>query len=224
MGQRNESHLRPSGPLKLIIPIFRHLITTGYGGLRFVSYFKEGLGALRVAPYCELQERGEHGEILARPYFDIWSFSSHSGFTNSRIDRIGYEMLSDAEAASIIVDAYGAALQFGAYAPSSAYVAWFDGLISVCGEDGFPITEEPSLPGFGPSNNSVEIIRFSGENKCLYPRPDGFSSTRFQEIERRRALQAESYALEKARLEANRIEWKRRVSEIDKAVRKLPPG
>lgn len=98
-------------------------------------------------------------------------------------------------------------------------IDWYDGLLSICREDGFPITEEPYL--FGVDRNTDIIFSDDSRESVSYSRPPGFGNTVFpfreDELWEGRAMAAlrefdtpsiDGYA-----------EWKRRVAEIEERTR-----
>ncbi len=210
-----------SSPLRLVLFICRHLIDRGYGGLRLYSYVKEGLGALRVGVYCEMDERCRYGERLACLPQLIGSFHD---FQDSdyfcEFDDYVSRRLSVAQAAEEYERENLRFLEAYRAAPDQRYIDWYDGLLNICREDGFPITEEPL---YCSADRSTEII-FSDDSRApvSYSQPPGFSSTIFPLLSNAR--------WERARLDAIRAnepppvdcyaEWKRRVAEIERQARK----
>ena len=208
-----------SSPLRLILFICRHLISRGYGGLRLYSYVKEGLGALRVGLYCEMDERGRNGERLAYAQRLFGSFHDFQGddWPNEFDDYIS-RRLSVTQAAEEFERKHLAYLKACCLAPDKGYVEWYDGLLSICREDGFPITEEPDRPGFGQNGNMTEIF-FSkaGREAVFYPRPPGFGDTifPFKENELRRWRPMVGLGKPDSPSFDGYAEWKRRVAEIE---------
>ena len=201
--------------------VHRHLIDRGYGGFRFYSYVKEGLGALRVGTYFEMDERGRNGERFGCLDQLPWSFH---GFERSdyfcEFDDYASRRLSVAQAAAEYERKNLRFFEALRAAPEQSYIDWYDGLLSICREDGFPITEEPLCCR---AERSIEII-FSDDSRApvSYSQSPGFSSTIFP-------LQSNA-RWESARLDAIRAnepppvdcyaEWKRRVAEIERQARK----
>lgn len=206
-------------PLRLILFICRHLISRGYGGLRFYSYVKEGLGALRVGLYCEMDEHGRNGERLAYPKYSIGSFHDFQGSDwFSEFDDYVGRRLSVALAAEEFEREHFQYLEACRATPEQSYIDWYDGLLGLCRDDGFPITEEPDRRGPG----CTEII-FSddGREPTSYSRPPGFGNTIFPfhedklrewramaDLREHDAPPFDCYA-----------EWKRRVAEIEARTR-----
>lgn len=209
-----------SSPLRLVLFICRHLIDRGYGGLRLFSYVKEGLGALRVGVYCEMNERCRNGERLACLSQLIGSFDDFHDRDYCEFADYASRRLSVAQAAEEYERKNLRFLEAYRAAPEQSYIDWYDGLLSICMEDGFPITEDPLYCG---ADRSTEII-FSEDSRApvSYPQPPGFSSTIFPLVSNAR--------WERARLDAIRAkepppvdcyaEWKRRVAEIERQARK----
>lgn len=208
-------------PLRLILFICRHLISRGYGGLRLYSYVKEGLGALRVGLYCEMDERGRNGERLAYAQRLIGSFHDFQGddWPNEFDDYVS-RRLSVALAAEEFEREHVKYLEACRAVPDQSYIEWYDGLLNICRDDGFPITEEPHL--FGVDRITEIIFSDDSLEPVSYSRPPGFGNTIFpfreNELWERRAMAAlrepdaprfDGYA-----------EWKRRVAEIERQTRK----
>lgn len=207
-------------PLRLILFICRHLISRGYGGLRFYSYVKEGLGALRVGLYREMDERGRNGERLAYPQYSIGSFHGFQGSDwPTELDDYVSRRLSVARAAEEFEREHFRYLDGCRVTPEQSYIDWYDGLLGICREDGFPITEEPHLSGV---DQNTEII-FSDDSRepVSYSRPPGFGNTVFpfreDELWERRAMAALRES-DVQRL-GGYAEWKRRVVEIEGRTR-----
>ncbi len=209
-----------SSPLRLILFVHRHLIDRGFGGLRFYSYVKEGLGALRVGNYFEMDERGRNGERFGCLQQLPWSFHD---FERSdyfcEFDDYVSRGLSVAQAAAEYERKNLRSFESLRAAPEQSYIDWYNGLLSICKEDGFPITEEPLNCR---ADRSIEII-FSDDRRApvSYSQAPGFSSTIFPyssnawwEKRRQDAIRAKEpppidhYA-----------EWKRRVAEIEARTR-----
>lgn len=200
--------------------VHRHLIDRGFGGLRFYSYVKEGLGALRVGNYFEMDERGRNGERFGCLQQLPWSFHYFecSDYFCEFDDYVS-RRLSVAQAAEEYERENLRFLEAYRAAPDQRYIDWYDGLLNICREDGFPITEEPL---YCSADRSTEII-FSDDSRApvSYSQPPGFSSTIFPLLSNAR--------WERARLDAIRAnepppvdcyaEWKRRVAEIEARTR-----
>lgn len=208
-------------PLRLILFMCRHLLDQGYGTLRFYSYIKEGLEALRVAMYFELVERGRNGERLALDPFCLTSFS---GFEQSN-----WSLLNDCVRDGLSVD--GAASKFAIkhcnpfgkwhLPPDHAYVDWLDGVINVCHDDGFPITESPGRASFKGGNPLVNIVFAHRRGREIFiNRPPGFDATVFPYREYDFFLAEEARAKEEKRLKNNYEQWKARVAEIQRRSEK----
>lgn len=99
-------------------------------------------------------------------------------------------------------------------APSDKYLAWLDSVIAVCGDNGFPITEEPGMPGFGTGGVMIECMFADRRPIVLLPRPPKFAETLFPFNEYNRWLRNHEMELAKAKRKANYSEWKRRIAEI----------
>ena len=119
--------------------VHRHLIDRGYGGFRFYSYVKEGLGALRVGTYFEMDERGRNGERFGCLDQLPWSFH---GFERSdyfcEFDDYASRRLSVAQAAAEYERKNLRFFEALRAAPEQSYIDWYDGLLSICREDGLP--------------------------------------------------------------------------------------
>lgn len=210
-----------SSPLRLTLFLCRHLIDRGYGGLRLYSYVKEGLGALRVGLYCEMDERGRNGEHLAYSKQSLGSFHDfQSSDWSDEFDDYVSRRLSVATAAEEFERMNYRDLKTYRAAPEQSYIDWYDGLLTICREDGFPITEEPDL--FGADRNTEIIFSDDSREPAFYPRPPGFGNTifPFQEYELRKWRAMDELRQERApRIDAY-AEWKRRVAEIECQARK----
>ena len=104
--------------------------------------------------------------------------------------------------------------------PEQSYIDWYGGLLSICRDDGFPITENPHL--FGVDRNTEIIFSDDSREPAFYSRPPGFGNTIFplqkDELRELRAM------VDLGQPDAPRFdgyaEWKRRVAEIERQARK----
>lgn len=179
----NETFIQ--SPLRLILFVTRELIVRGYEGLRFYSYVKEGIGALRVGMYFEKPETGPNGEQIAFPSFWLGSFN---GFLNDDSDWPGLFENSVHRQESVAQTTAGFEQTYlTAYAPArhhgaAKYLEWIDGVLAVCADDGFPITEEPNRDGLGSDGNQAMIVFNGPSQEVLVPRPPQFGNTVFRKL------------------------------------------
>ena len=210
-----------SSPLRLILFVCGHLVTQGYGALRLCSYVKEGIGELRVKLYCEMAERGRNDERLAHDAFWSCSFRSFQrSDTEAALNdwaKLGWSVARAAkEFARIHIRELDGCRGF----PDPLYLQWYAGLIRICKDDGFPITEEPEVPGYGPHEDMVKILYArTAQERTFYPRAPGFADTVFPYAETTVRAATELAERERARVASHYAEWKRRVAEIDRRRR-----
>jgi hypothetical protein len=206
--------VNPMNAPNLFMYVIRHLVGHGYGTIRFYTYIKEGLGALKIAMYLEMREQGRNGEPLAIPFF-LDSFSSfddpgHSAYWREYTQK----QLSVAEVAEIFKKEMLSGHSGWQSAPSDKYLAWLDSVIAVCGNNGFPITEEPGMSGFGTGGVMIECMFADHRPVVFLPRPPKFAETLFPVNEYNTWSRNHEIELAKAKPKANYSEWKRRIAEI----------
>lgn len=175
-------------PPRQVFLICHELIKRGYEDLRFLSYIKEGLGALRIFLYRELPERGSRGEALAEsPFFHLSEFDGdifHPQYPSelgrgepdhelSKVDWFEAKYLHSRPKCS--------------HPGGRRYLEWYEVAMTACGESGIPITGYPCDPVHEYDGRYIGIMR--GDSTSLIPRPPDFGNTRFL-VDEARALEA----------------------------------
>lgn len=204
---------RPKNVPNLMLHVQRYLLEHGFGSLRFYSYIKEGLSTLRVVWYFEMQEQGRYGEPFAYPLWmeSFTSFDSY-GLASYWKNCIQGE-LSVEGVAEVIKTKIDAFAEYQSK-PSIEYLSWFDDLLAACGNNGFPITEEPHLQAFGAEGKLVECVSDDRSWVKYLPSPPGFSATTFPYREYEAWLCQHERDVAEATHKANYAEWKRGVAGI----------
>jgi hypothetical protein len=172
--------------------------------------------------YCMMNERGRNAELLAYPPFWTYRFNHFKRDSHwlSVFDEYVERNLSVSQAAVEFERKYGTELDACRGSSDPDYVDWYDQLLALCRDDGFPITEEPQRRGYG-HDGSMSEVRYSQADLqwTLHPRPPGFGSTSFPYLEMLWQIEERRLEAQEARRKANYAEWQRRVAEIDRRLK-----
>lgn len=213
-------------PLHRILLAQSELMARGHGRLRFYSYSKDALGALRVCWFA--LHANQSADCIATATDPLLVLSTH-GF--DRVPSYMYACGSDDEPIASTADSLAPRWSIALGQSDTGYAAWHNAMLATCGSVAFPITEEPGHAGFGERGNWCRVVLAPGSSPemlatqspgfakldehggLLIPRPPRFAVA-FPERDARRTAEQAAACAEIQRVATNKLEWQKRVAVI----------
>jgi hypothetical protein len=217
-------------PLRRLLLTQRELMLCGYGRLRFFSYVKDGLGMLRVFWFALHREQNIGVAQQAHDPLLVMSTGSFEGRPS-----VGLDFADDDIPIRMVAERLAATWTSAEGPPDDDYLFWYDRMLHVCGEEGFPVTEAPDVLGVTDDENGIRLLIADGaaaaqvmarlsavsdwtvSDELLIPRPPNFCVS-FPAREVRKTAEQAVHEAELQRIANNQLEWKERVSAIDARV------